>query len=106
MTHQELINRVEKMSGGTYKVDSIFLFQDNPNLLPAFLHIANRNSVIIVFENENETFEPKTKTVTEDSSLHPVKIMRWMTYLRMNSMYMRNYVNFLVKQNSILERGE
>ena len=89
MNLTDIHNQLESRKDSTMTLKSIFMFKDEPTMIPAFLHVAEKNNVTVVFENENEVFNPKGDAVD------PIMMLSWITYLTMNKRYIRNYMDFL-----------
>ncbi len=67
---------------------SVFEYQDNPQQLPADLHIASKSGEQIYFENED-------LILGDGGTMDCVKTASVMAYLTMNKLYFDAYLKYL-----------
>ena len=87
----ELIN--QHLEGGVFHLPSVFDYEDNFDEFAGIIGIARKKGVTVVFDNENEVFEPVSSA--EDS----LRLVEWSAYFMMNKLHVKHYMNYMATKN-------
>ena len=86
----ELID--QHLEGGVLHLPSVFDYEDDFADFAGIVVAARKKGVTLIFDNENEVFEP---TSGEPLSKDSVRFAAWAAYFVMNKRHMKHYVDYL-----------